>query len=281
MDHRRTSLIIALALLVALCLAAGSVQAKGKKPPTQDTVVRADFRDAGGDRITSDDVGLWPPCHELFYDGELYYDYVDRDDPCYDGVDPQATISHRDYLLRTVTTNLATQPVRWLVLDFSEGEPVDLLQPDGDWWRCRNLDWQLSSGNPDYPGRRAEVESPLNGDLCVDFLEVRFWAYGPFEPSAQDTEVHLVIDGPDLVGGKGKNAEDYTQWNAKFYLDFINPLTVTLHPGDSNTRTIGEDGRDDFRAELWTVNQKNGRREDLLGIYNMPFQLTVTRVPQD
>lgn len=277
MDDRRTSLIIALALLVALCLAAGSVQAKRKNPPTQDTLVRADFRDAGDDRITSDGVGVPPLCDQPS-PGDLVYDYVDQHDPCLGGYDP-ATISHRDYLLRTVTTNLETPPVHWLVLDFSDGEPVDPLDPYGQRWPCHDLDWQLSSANQDYPERDPDAVSPENPLACIDFLEVRFWASDPFDPS-DSTQVNIVIDGPDLVG-KGRNQR--TQWNAKYYLDFINPLTVT-HTQDPNTLTIGDDDgddRDDFRAELYTVNQKNGRREDLLGIYDMPFQLTLTRLPPE
>jgi len=263
MDNRKTILMIGLALTAVLCLAAGSAQAKGKPQPSEDTVVRAEFRDADNDltdRITSDGVGLSGSC------ATLIYDYVDRNDPCYGTpADPQATISYKDYFLRTVTNKLPTQVDRWLVLDFSDGDVDD----------CPDLDKKLW----DYPGRDPDVWIPAWIEGCVDHLEVRFRAYGPFEPSAQDTEVHIIIDGPDLVD-EGKRKER-TQWNAKFYLDFVNPLSIVERSADLDTVIIGKDGDDDFLAQLWTVNQRTGKREyPPLGIYRMPFQLTLTRVPQ-
>jgi hypothetical protein len=76
--------------------------------------------------------------------------------------------------------------------------------------------------------------------------------------------VRLIVDGPDLLSGKGKNATPYTQWNPKFYLNFVNPLTIT--PVGEGSVVVGKDG-DDFRAELWTVNPKNGKHDKSLGMY--------------
>jgi len=259
MDNRKTTLMIALALLVTPCLTAGSAQAKRKKPPSQDTLVRGEFRDALTDAITSDGIFLPYACG-----GVSGHTYVDREDPCYGAEDALNTVSKvwedETYFLRPVTTN-ALEPDRWLVLDFSN--TVD---------DCLGLDTQLK----DYEGRDPDAVSYEDSDPCVDYLEVRFFAKDAFKPSALKTEVDIIIDGPDLVG-KGRNQR--TQWTGKYYLEFVNLLTVTQHPTDPDTLTVGTDG-DDFRAELWTVNQKNGRREDPLGLYTMPFELTLTRVPQ-
>jgi hypothetical protein len=235
-----------------------SVLEKGTGNVPQDTLARGDFRDAGTDAITSDGIVLPAPCNALGYD------YVAREDPCYGGTGNGLRTSSKvmaggTYFLRTVSTN-ALVPDRWLVLDFSNtvGE-------------CPGLDTQLKG----YNGRDPDAVSYEDPDPCVDLLEVRFFARDAFEPGALETEVDIIIDGPDLVG---KQKQQRTQWNGKFYLEFVNLLTVTPHPTDPETLTVGTDD-DDFLAELWTVNQKNGKKDKLLGFYDMPFQLTITNLP--
>ncbi len=227
-----------------------SVQKKGSTVPP-----RAVFRDDPFDGVRSD--GIVPPsnCDS--------WDYVDSDDPCYGGSSPLVTVSmvHSDglYFLRTVSNFDPGTVDRWLVLDFSDS----VEDP------CPDLDTQIRYD----PDTDEDVRGflPVNFDSCIDYVEVRFAAYGAFKPNVSQTTVRILIDQPVRKHGKGKNAEDYTQWDAKFTLEFVNPLTLTgAGPG---TVIVGADG-DDFRAELW--NNKTGKKGELLGLYEMPFQLTIT-----
>ena len=197
------------------------------------------------------------------------WDYVDSDDPCYGDETTLVTVSkvHSSlYFLRTVS-NLDPQTVdRWLVLDFSDS----VVDP------CPGLDTQIAA-DPDTDEDVREF-LPVNFDSCIDYVEVRFFVDDAFKPNVSQTPVSMLIDQPVRKYGKGKKAEDYTQWDAKFALDFINPLTLTRVAPD--TVTVGDvsdvsDEGDDFRAELWTFNNK-GRRGELLGTFNMKFQLTIT-----
>lgn len=233
-----------------------SVQKKGITVPP-----RAVFRDDASDGIRSDEQGTWLLPSEC-----QAWDYVDSDDPCYGDETTLVTVSkvHSSlYFLRTVS-NLDPQTVdRWLVLDFSDS----VEDP------CPDLDTQIFYD----PDTDEDVRGFLhvNFEPCIDYVEVRFFVDDAFKRNVSQTPVSMLIDMPVQKRGKGKNAEDYTQWDAKFALDFVNPLTLTRDPSD--TVTVGDvsDDGDDFRAELWTFNNK-GRRGDLLGIFNMKFQLTIT-----
>ena len=242
-----------------------SVKEKGSaNPPGGPGLGRAVFQDDPSDGVRSDEQGTSLPqnCQA--------FNYVDSYDPCYEGGPPLVTVSmvHSDglYFLRTVS-NLYPQSVdRWLVLDFSNPDPEE-------GWDCPDLDTQIFYDPNTDPDLRGSL--PLNeDDLCIDYVEVRFYVDDAFSPSATQSRVAMLIDQPVRKRGKGKNAEDYTQWDAMFALDFVNPLTLTRVASD--TVTVGADG-DDFRAELWTFDNK-GRKGDLLGIFIMKFQLTITLV---
>jgi hypothetical protein len=237
----------------------------GKKPPTGPDLMRADFRDSG-------DVGSPPGTSyvdRIQWDSKIIpsclADYVDFDDPC--GPGHRGVISHGTrkggYLLRTVNLWDPT-PERWLVFDFTDGV-------DGS--GCQDLDEELLN----YPGRNPAAVSPYDASSCVDLLEVRFWVSNAFTPGAEYAGLNIVIDGPDLIPGRGKKKEDRNQWNAKWYLNPVNPLKIT-HTADPNTVILTTmDGLE--QAELWTVNQQTGDFEELLGTYWMPFQVTLTRLP--
>jgi hypothetical protein len=152
---------------------------------------------------------------------------------------------------------------RWLVLDFSN--PVGPYQ-------CPDLDTQLMdevTSSP-YPG----VFPPLNPDQCIDFVEVRLVADGAFRPGVASTTVNMLIDTPVRYMGKGKKGQPYTQWDARFILNSVNPLTLTYGP--SGEAIIGANS-DDFRFELWTFDQRRGTFGEFLGIYTMPLQLTLEK----
>lgn len=207
------------------------------------------------DRIQSDGVWLSPPCT-----GQ----YADVDDPCQPG-DGVVVMGEAGGGLFLRTLHLQNpNPTRYLVLDFSE--------PLGD-SVCLNVDVQFS----DYPGRSPEATSPVNPAACVDFVEVRFSADSAFKAGAQYTMVGMALDAPDLKQGRGKQP-DTTQWNAKYYLNFVNPLTITFpDPADPGTVVLTTiDGLE--QAELWTVNPKNGGNGELLGTYRMPFSVTLVRL---
>jgi hypothetical protein len=224
--------------------------------PSGPSPVAADFRDAEGDGVMSDGLGYLLPTR---CGG---FDYVDVDDPCGPGV---STVSNtmQGYLLRTVSNLDPLTVDRWLVLDFS--------QPDQG-YQCPNLDQQLMdevTGSP-YPG----VLPPLNPDPCIDWVEVRLVADGAFRPGVGTTTVNMLIDTPVRYVGKGKKAQPYTQWDARFILNSVNPLT--LRYGPSGEAIVGADG-DDFRFELWTFDQQRGTFGEFLGIYTMPLQLTLEK----
>ncbi len=217
----------------------------------QDTLATAEFFDASTDRIRSDSRDL--------PDGCLPGDYADATDPCNPG---HTGVSHiyasGQYFLRTVSGHPLV-PTRWLVLDF--GEPLS--------GSCPRLDTKLS----DYPGRNRNAFSPVDPSDCVDDVEVRFSADKAFAPGAEYTPVFLVIDGPDASTIQSTGV----QWNAKYYLDFVNPLTITRSP-DATTAILNTmDGLE--QAQLWTVNPKNGKRQTLVGTYKMPFQVTIAARP--
>jgi hypothetical protein len=233
-----------------------SVLEKGSGLPSE-ALARATFRDFAVDRIQSDGVVLPFSCS---------VDYADFDDPCYPGHPGVSRILNTgDYFLRTLH-NHVPNPTRWLVLDFSEGL-------EGS--HCLNLDLQLAND----PERNPDAFVPVDPDPCMDFLEVRFSAGGVFATSAQYSEVSLVIDKPVWLQGRGKNKESYNQWNGQWYLNLVNPLTITRDPSDPNTVILTTmDGLE--QAELWTIHEKTGKHETLLGTYRMPFEITIARVPQ-
>lgn len=238
------------------------------RPQGGTTFARSDFRDfvtdpATGattfDRIRSD--GNFFPCG---------YDYVNLDDLlCADSIDAKnsrsTVLSQRTYFLRTLA-NHTPNPTRWLVLDFSA--PADINSP------CHNLDQILAKDSPNYPGTRdPNANSPTNNiaDPCVDSLEVRFFADKAFANGAVATPVSIIIDGPDSVKTKQGTR---LQWNAKYSLDFVNPLKVTRV--DNNTAIVETVGTLDT-AELWTLNS-HGENDQLLGTYHMPFRVVITRL---
>jgi hypothetical protein len=218
---------------------------------SQVPLVRAAFRDVSTDRLRSDGVVLPGSC--------LGYDYADANDPCQPGYHGSSQImASNDYFLRTLATQ-DTNPNRWMVLDFSQTLNGSL---------CPGLDTQLLA----YPGRNPAAFSPQNPDPCVDFLEVRLFVTDPFGAGAQFTSVNLIIDGPDLTR-TGTN-----QWDNKYQLNFVNPLSLVPDPVDPNTVTVTTvTGQE--QAELWTTNQKTGKQGTLLGRYTMPFQVKLTKLP--
>ena len=254
--------LLLLALVVSLDGGYASAEMQRGGKGTKNSLARADFRDSATtpDRITSDGIVLPSAC--------LSFDYVGRDDPCWEGSGAlphrnTSRVSNAQYFLRTVATQ-QPHPTRWLELDFSEGVP-------NTGSGCHDLDNQLLS----YPGRYPGATSYLHPDPCIDYVEVRFFVDEAFTPGAFETPVRIIIDGPDLVEGKGKNAESTVYWNAHFRVEFVNPLTVL--PAGADAVLVGADG-DDFRAELWSVGGK-GEKDQLLGMYNMPFVLTIALVP--
>jgi hypothetical protein len=223
--------------------------------PSGPSPVAADFRDAEGDGVMSDGLGpqLLPACQP--------FDYVDVDDPCNPGV---STVSNtmQGYFLRTVSNLVPTAVDRRLVLDFSH--------PYGN-YSCPNLDQQLMDEATSGP---YEVLPPLNTDPCIDWVEVRLVADGTFQPGVASTTVNMLIDTPVLKAGKGKKAQPYTQWDARFILNSVNPLTLSYGP--SGEAIIGANG-DDFRFELWTFDQQRGTFGEFIGFYWMPLQLTLQK----
>ncbi len=103
---------------------------------------------------------------------------------------------------------------------------------------------------------------------------MRFGAEGAFRPEAVTTSVNMLIDTPVLKMGKGKKGQPYTQWDARFILNSVNPLSLTY--GLSGEAIVGADG-DDFRFELWTFDQQKGTFGEFLGFYTMPIQMTITK----
>ncbi len=221
----------------------------------KDTIATADFLDASTDRIRSDvdqDHGLPGDC--------LPGDYADATDPCEPGHTGVSYIyATGQYFLRTLSGHPLV-PTRWLVLDFA-----DVLSGG-----CLGIDSILLS----YSGRKAGAFSPEDPDHapCVDWVEVRFSADKAFAPGAEYTPVFLVIDGPDASTIQSTGV----QWNAKYYLDFVNPLKIT-RSGPAAVTLETMDGLE--QAQLWTVNPKNGKRQTLKGTYRMPFQVTIAARP--
>jgi hypothetical protein len=232
-----------------------AVLEKGSGLPNE-ALARATFRDFAVDRIQSDGVLLPFSCSA---------EYVDFDDACHPGHSGVSRILNTgSYFLRTLH-NHAPNPTRWLVLDFTEGL-------DGS--DCLNLDVQVAND----PDRNPDAFVPVNDDPCIDFVEVRFSAGGVFTPGAEYSTVGIVIDKPVWIQGRGKNKEGHNQWNGRWYLNPVNPLSITRDPADPNTAILTTmDGLE--QVELWTVNEKNGKHETLLGTYRMPFEVTITRIP--
>jgi hypothetical protein len=232
-----------------------SVKVPSSDPPNV-ALAAADFRDAETDGVKSDGRGpeLLPGCAP--------FDYVDVADPCGSSI---STVSKAGfgYNLRTVSNLEPLTAVRWLVVDFSH--------PYGA-YQCPGLDTQLIQeiANNTYPG----VLPPENADPCIDYVEVRLVAEGAFQPQVFTTTLNMLIDTPVLKMGKGKKAQPYTQWDARFILNFVNPLTLTYTSPD--TVVVGAPG-DDFRTELWTFDQQKGTFGEFLGFYTMPVQLTITK----
>jgi hypothetical protein len=218
----------------------------------QNTFATADFPDSAADRIRSDGQLLPQQC--------LPGDYADYNDPCGPGCRVVSYVmAGWTYFLRTVSDQVP-DPERWLVLDFSVPLPGSA---------CPGIDTKLS----DYPGRNPAVSSPpVDPDDCIDLVEVRFFADKAFAPGAEYSPVSLVIDGPDASTIQSTGV----QWNAKYYLDFVNPLRIT-RSGPAAVTLETMDGLE--QAQLWTVNPKTGKRQKLLGTYSMPFQVTIAARP--
>jgi hypothetical protein len=233
---------------------------KERSNPSDPTPVAADFRDATTDRVRSDGRGpeLLPGCQP--------FDYVDMSDPSCPSVST-ASNTMMGYFLRTVSNLNPTAVQRWLVVDFSQPLP----QPNGEPYPCADLDTQLMAEVTASPH---EVLPPLNTDPCIDWVEVRFGAEGAFRPGVLTTPIDMLIDTPVLKMGKGKNAKPYTQWDARFILNSVNPLTLSYGP--SGEAIIGADG-DDFRFGLWTFDQQKGTFGEFIGFYWMPLQLTLQK----
>jgi hypothetical protein len=214
-----------------------------------DVVARADFRE-GSDRIRSDGQPL--------PDGCLPGDYADATDPCGPG-HPGVSYVYATgmYFLRTLSGHPRI-PTRWLVLDF--GDPLEGSA-------CPDLDTKLKA----YSGRNPTAFSPETAELCIDWVEVRLSADKAFAPGAEFTPVGLVIDGPDASTIQSTGV----QWNGKYYLDFVNPLTITRQ----GAATAILDTMGDAQAQLWTVNPRNGKRQTLVGTYMMPFRVTIAARP--
>jgi len=214
----------------------------------------ADFRDAETDGVKSDGIALPFGCGAI--------DYVDVADPCAPSIYNSSTVGAHGYFLRTVSNLEPLTVKRWLVLDFSH--PVGAYD-------CPDLDRQLMDeiASSPYPG----VFPPLNPELCIDHVEVRFGADGAFRPGVLTTPINMLIDTPVRKMTKGKNAQPYTQWDARFILNSVNPLSLSYGP--SGEAIVGKDG-DDFRFELWTFDQQKGTFGQFLGFYTMPVQLTIT-----
>jgi hypothetical protein len=256
-------LLLALVVTPGGNYASAEMQRGGKGKGTTDSLARADFRDSRSplDGITSDGVALPDACGP--------FDYVGRDDPCWEGSGETphrntSRVSNGRYFLRTVAWQ-EPLPTRWLVLDFSDPDP------EGEGSPCPELDSLIAS----YEGRYEGAFSPETTEYCIDWVEVRFLADEAFTPGASETPVRIIIDGPDLLEGSRKNPESTVQWNEHFRVEFVNPLTVL--PAGADTVLVGADG-DDFRAELWSVGGR-GKKDQLLGMYNMPFLLTIALVP--
>lgn len=240
-----------------------AVTAKGTPSTSSQNLARADYRDSLGDRILSD--GRAFPCG---------FDYVGKNDQCTDVLADKASASEiisTTYFLRTLATccdntsdpainSLVRNPTRWLVLDFSQ-----VISGT-----CPNLDQVITNSN------QTPATPPLNPNQCIDFLEVRFFADKAFQSGAAFTSVSLIIDAPDLI--VRHNQQPYTQWNAKYCVNFVNPLTITPDPADPNSETLTTiPGLE--QVELRTFNSTKGNCDTLLGTYWMPFQVKVQRVP--
>jgi hypothetical protein len=228
---------------------------KERSNPSDPTPVAADFRDATTDRVRSDGLApqLLPGCQP--------FDYVDMSDPFCPSVST-ASNTMMGYFLRTVSNLNPTAVQRWLVVDFSD--------PYGD-YQCPDLDTQLMAEVTASPH---EVLPPLNTDPCIDWVEVRLVADGAFQSGVATTTVNMLIDTPVLYMGRGKKAQPYTQWDARFILNSVNPLTLAYGP--SGEAIIGAEG-DDFRFELWTFDQQKGTFGEFIGFYWMPLQLTLQK----
>jgi hypothetical protein len=236
-----------------------SVKELSSTPPT-DFLAGADFRDASEDGVTSDGFALPAGCGTV--------DYVDVADPCGPSIFNVSNVSAHGYFLRTVSNHEPLTVDRWLVVDFS--------QPYGD-YHCPGLDTQLIG---EIEGEIAEdprndplVRPPENTDPCIDYVEVRFTVEGAFQPGVSQTPVNMLIDTPVRILSKNKNVQPYTQWNARFILNFVNSLSLSYGPGGE--AIVGADG-DDFRTELWTFDEQKGTFGEFLGFYTMPIQLTIT-----
>jgi len=230
--------------------------------PSGDFLAGADFRDAPGDGVTSDGYALPTGCGAV--------DYVDLADPCGPSIYNVSNVSAHGYFLRTVSNHEPETAERWLVVDFSH-------PADGE-WPCPDLDTQLideiERNIAENPASDPLVRPPETTDPCIDYVEVRFGADGAFRPGVSSTGIDMLIDTPVRKMGKGKKAQPYTQWDARFILNSVNPLSLTYGP--SGEAIVGAD-EDDFRFELWTFDQQKGTFGEFLGFYTMPIQLTITR----
>jgi len=235
--------------------------------PADGFLAAASFADLPGDRIRSDGVVLPAGC------GLFGFDYVDVADPCYEGTQPLQTVSAvgsgHGYFLRTVRNHEPLTVDRWLVLDFSEPEVG---------YQCPGLDTRLiaeiQQAIANDPDSDPLVWPPENPDPCIDELEVRFSVDGAFLPGVLTTGVGMVVDVPVRKLGHGHDPQAYTQWDARFILDFVNPLSLTyVSAGEVIVGAVG----DDFRVALWTFDERTGKRDEFMGFYTMPFQLTLQK----
>jgi hypothetical protein len=246
---RKRLFFFVVAMLMCLGLSLHARAGKGGTPKNvPNFLARADFHDQVGDAIRSD--------------GEFTslcgnYDYIDNQDTCDPNDVVTASFLGKDatYFLRPFPGDLSGEP-RWLVLNFG----TDAGNPP-----CPDLDTALSN----YPGRYTGVAVPPVTSGCIDNVAVRFFANQAFQAGAQTTSVYLLIDGPDQeVWG--------LQWNAKYRLEFVNPLSVVAVDADTITVATVSDAP----AQLWSLSKTGRKVTPPMGIFNMPFQVTVKKTSQ-
>ena len=173
-------MVLALVALIA-CLATTQAAA----PSKGSTRVRATFSNLTTDGIRSD--GLTAACG---------VDYADVGDSSCSDQNYSFLLNNNDYFLRTVVNHSVT-PSRSLRLHF--GAPVT----PGDCASCPNLDESITSyvdscSGAALPGtRNTSATSPLAAEPCDDLVEVRFFVYGAFKPSA--TTASIRVDRKSVV----------------------------------------------------------------------------------
>jgi hypothetical protein len=209
---------------------------------------RISFRDSGTDKITSDFLEYGWQC-----DGATYWSWADAE--CNDPEHPEASARvHAAIHPNQGTTNFATVTgapkdvcaVRFFVFNWSE-RTDDSDGPD-----------------PDVYGR---VEFLDNDDPSAPIDHVAAGFYAKFLFKSSTTRVPLAF-GLRTVNPRGP-------WGAAGYLTFVEDLYV-YGTGDERIVTTENwdvpDGSADADLADLTV------RDEYLGTYRMPFEMTVLRV---